>query len=103
MKRWGSGQAAVATANYELTGSCGSSGFWHALLLLHTFPRDMQRAGEANAGFGLGRRRCIAWRVWGRDSGDRHLECKKRKRWQDIFRVSMVSVLAIGFISDEIC
>lgn len=68
------------------------------------FPLGMQRAAEADAGVGLVIHRCVAWTVWERDSGDRHPECKKKKkRWQNIFRISVVSVLAVGFISDEIC
>lgn len=44
------------------------------------FPLGMQRAAEADAGVGLVIRRCVAWTVWERDSGDRHPECKKKKK-----------------------
>lgn len=65
------------------------------------FPLAMQRTVEPSDGVGLEVYRCIAV---GFGEGTQVTGIWNAKiSWQNIFRVSVVSVLIVGFISDQIC
>lgn len=61
----------------------------------------MQRALEASDGVGLDVCRCVAVGFGGGTQVTGIWNAKNS--WQNTFRVSVVSVLVVGFISDEIC